>query len=208
MTKKKTNLNHRHPRKPSSGFLSRSRLVMILLLASPLVMAAVIGFGAMQFENHDSSCASCHTQPEGTYFQRESVQSPVDLASFHSENATRCIDCHSSTGSIGRVGAMMLGAKDLFAFLSKQYAQPAPLTRAIHDDHCLKCHQDLPQKREFTNHFHLLLSRWQELDPNAATCVDCHQSHTTNGEVSIQFINKESTTRICERCHGFAGAGG
>ena len=181
---------------------------MGLLLASPLIMAAVVGFGAMQFENRDSFCASCHTQPESTYFQRESAQDPTDLASFHTEKDTRCIDCHSGSGSIGRASAMMLGARDLLAFLSNHYAQPAPLTRAITDSHCLKCHQDVTQKRDFNDHFHRLLSQWQQLDLNAASCVDCHQSHTTDGDLSVQFLNRGVATRVCERCHGFANARG
>jgi len=208
MSQKKNNSANQQQHRQASPFFSRFRKSTLWLLIFPLALAGIVGFSAMQFENHDSDCAACHTQPESVYFQREGSNSPTDLASFHAEKKTRCIDCHSSNGSFGRATAMMLGAKDLMAFISKQYPQPAPLTRSISDKNCLKCHGDIAQRQSFNNHFHIFLAKWQALDPNAATCVDCHQSHTTSGDASIGFINKEVTLPVCESCHNFAGARG
>ena len=204
MSQKNTKPIGRTKQKPAASLFSRHRLATAILIIFPLVLTGIVGFSAMQFENHDSFCASCHTQPESVYFQRESANSPLDLASFHTEKETRCIDCHSAGGSTGRAAALMLGARDLMAFVSKHYAQPAPLTRAIQDDNCLKCHANLTQRQSFNNHFHILLSKWQALDPEAATCVDCHQSHATNGDASIGFLNRDIAAQVCERCHTFA----
>lgn len=209
MPRKNNHSSAQHQDKHNRSFLSHFRFPMLLLLLiSPLALAGIVGFSAMQFENRDSDCASCHTQPESVYFQRESTGSPSDLASFHAEKNTRCIDCHSSGGSFGRASAMMLGARDLMAFVSKHYTQPAPLTRSISDSSCLKCHENIAQRQTFNNHFHIFLSKWQALDPQAATCVDCHQSHSTDGDASIAFINKDKTSLVCESCHNFAGARG
>ena len=208
MSQKKTHFGAQHQDKHARSFLARFRFPTLWLLIFPLALGGILGFSAMQFENRDSDCASCHTQPESVYFQREATSSPSDLASFHADKNTRCIDCHSNGGSLGRASAMMLGAKDLMAFISKHYPQPAPLTRTISDGNCLKCHGDLAQKQNFNNHFHIFLSKWQALDPQAATCVDCHQSHSTNGDASIAFINKGVTIPVCDSCHKFAGVGG
>jgi len=187
--------------------LPKYLMILGLCLIVPITVVGITGFGAMQLENHDSFCASCHSEPENTYYHRESINPQVDLASFHTTKNTRCIDCHSGYHLPGRVNAMMLGAKDLFAFISRNYTQPAPLTRPIKDANCLKCHADLTQKQDFNNHFHVFLAKWQSLDPQAATCVDCHQSHSTAGEPTLAYLNQDATTQICQKCHAFAGAG-
>jgi hypothetical protein len=196
-------------KKKKIGLARLPKLVLILglglLLSAGLL--GLTGVGAMQLENHDSFCASCHSEPESSYFHRESGASPVDLASFHTTKKTRCIDCHSGYQLPGRTAAMMLGAKDLVAFVSKHYVQPAPLTRPIPDANCLKCHADLPKKQDFNNHFHVFLSKWQSLDPQAATCVDCHKAHVTDGEATLAYLNQNSTGQVCQRCHSFAGSG-
>lgn len=178
------------------------------LLLFPLTLAGIIGIGAVRFENKDSSCAACHTQPESTYFQRESVSTPTDLASFHTGEGARCIDCHSNQGAAGRVAAMMLGARDLMSFITGRYSQPAPMTHRIDDGNCVKCHASVSQKRDFNNHFHVFLPQWQMQDPNAAMCVDCHQGHSTSGSVAIEFLNQATTQSVCQTCHAFVGSRG
>jgi hypothetical protein len=101
----------------------------------------------------------------------------------------------------------MLGAKDLLAWTTGRAQQPAVYTRPIDDVNCLKCHADLPNRRDFNNHFHVFLSRWQAIDKNAATCVSCHQSHHTDGEVQLQFLNRTNTLNVCQSCHNTLGGG-
>jgi nitrate/TMAO reductase-like tetraheme cytochrome c subunit len=64
---------------------------------------------------HDQFCASCHTQPESIFFQRSTGALAVDLASFHTTQKTRCIDCHSGPGLFGRMQAELLGARNASA---------------------------------------------------------------------------------------------
>ncbi len=207
MSAKKTQSRYSSQQR-SSKASNKKKIALVpiaLILIAPFVIAGIVGTGAMQFENRDSFCASCHTEPESGYLQRETAAAPTDLASFHAAKNTRCIDCHSGKGYPGRAAALLLGAKDLLAFISKQYAQPAPLTRPITDAHCLKCHSDLPAKQDFNNHFHVFLSQWQAQDPNAAGCVDCHESHITTGDSSIAFLNQGDARQVCDKCHAFAG---
>jgi NapC/NirT cytochrome c family, N-terminal region len=190
---------------------SRRKLVIVLAVLVPLVLvvlSAATAVTAMQFENHDDFCASCHSEPEQTYFQRETSPS-IDLASFHTTQDVRCIDCHSGPGLVpGRISALTLGAKDLLAWVTGNARQPALHTRPIDDANCLKCHQQVTQQRDFNNHFHVFLSRWQAMDTNAATCVSCHQSHQTNGEAQLAFLNRDHTVSVCQSCHRALGEGG
>lgn len=186
----------------------KKRRVGWLLVLMPVVLvilgAATVAT-AMSFENHDDFCASCHSEPESTFFQRESA-APIDLASFHSTEHVNCIDCHSGAGLIpGRIDSFLLGTKDLIAWQLGQAKQPAVHTVPIADVNCLKCHADLLKQQNMNNHFHIFLSRWQARDKNAATCVSCHQSHTTNGEQQLGFLNREQTVTVCQTCHRVLG---
>jgi len=171
-----------------------------------VLFGLVIPMTAMQFENHNSFCASCHTEGEQTFYDRSTASDPVDLASIHDiKGQARCIDCHTGPGIIGRYGGLMAGSTDLINFFSGHYPQPAALEEPYPDANCLKCHADIFQKQEFNNHFHVFLPRWQAVDKNAATCVSCHLSHDITGDVKIGFLNEQTTTAVCQKCHSFAG---
>ncbi len=163
------------------------RFVWVVLGGAVLAVVLTAGgfaFAASQ-ETHDPFCASCHTQPESTFFQRTTGSQPVDLASFHTEKTTRCIDCHSGPGLFGRMGAELLGARNALAWYTHTAAQPAKLTVPISDANCLKCHQDVVQsgyvpktavqglggrrggEESGPNHWHERLAEWQASTPQA-----------------------------------------
>jgi predicted CXXCH cytochrome family protein len=182
------------------------RIVLAVIGVGILLTASGFTFAATQ-ETHDSFCASCHTRPESDFYQRSLDAQAVDLASFHKEKNTRCIDCHSGVGVSGRVSAELLGAHNALAYYSGMAVQPAVLTRHIGDDSCLKCHEDIAARQDMNNHFHVFLARWQALDPNAGTCVSCHSGHATDGNSQIQFLNEANTQAVCESCHRAVGGG-
>jgi predicted CXXCH cytochrome family protein len=164
---------------------------------------------AASMEERDSFCASCHTQPESDYYGRSQAGNPIDLASFHATKQTRCIECHSGVGTIGRASAIMLGARNAVAYYTGTAKQPAPLTVPVGDDHCVKCHASVYDSTDFNNHFHNLLPRWQAAAPNnAASCVDCHSSHTTDGNAQTSFLSQTKTDQVCQSCHQVLGGGG
>jgi len=187
-----------------------SKLILVLAVAAGLgVIFAVAGFGfAATMEQKDSFCASCHTQPETTFFERSTAAKPVDLASFHTIKQTRCIDCHSGAGVPGRVSAELLGAHNALLWYSGTAVQPAKLTSPIKDENCLKCHQQVPQTQDFNTHFHYYLSRWQASDPNAATCVSCHSSHDMDVNTGQKYLNVTKVENVCQSCHNALGGGG
>ena len=185
----------------------------------PVVIAGLIACGvslvamasgttyAIQQENHDSFCASCHTEPENQYYQQSLDQAAPTLAVFHTQKQVRCIDCHSGGGPFGRVEGLMQGTQDLTAYYSGNYHKPAVTLNKLSDDSCLKCHEQVTSSGGFNNHFHRFLSQWQSLDPNAAHCVDCHTSHPaasgTQGYLATGLV-----TGVCQRCHASLGGGG
>lgn len=195
------------PRKPR---LRLSRRTGMILLGAVFVFL-VVGVGgtaySVNLENHDAFCASCHTQPESTYFQQSQNQTPETLASFHTGKSTRCIDCHSGSGSLGRVEGLMQGGQDLISFVSGRYHNPAITTNPISDDTCLKCHDQVAATQDFNNHFHVFLTRWQSVDPNAARCVTCHTSHQKNPSDQA-FLNAPAVDTICQQCHAKIREGG
>lgn len=178
------------------------------LIAAFMVFGLIVPMSSMQFENHDSFCASCHTEGEVTFFHRATASSATDLASFHAQKgAARCIDCHSGPGIVGRYIAMTYGASDLVSYFSGHYPQPAVQDNPIGDGNCTKCHSEVFSRQDFNNHFHVFLPKWQALDPNAAHCVDCHVSHDTTNDAGASFLNQNMTVNVCQKCHAFAGQG-
>ena len=199
-------LSRRKPSKPKIPVI-----IPVAIAAAILVLAGGgFAFAATQEENN-SFCASCHTQPESTFFQRFQAGTAVDLASSHmqlQQNPVRCIDCHSGDGVTGRLAAMLVGARNAAAWFSGTATQPAPLTVPIGDANCLKCHSNVTGQRDRNNHFHGFLSRWQAVDPNAATCVTCHVSHATDGQADLSFINTNVAQQVCDACHQVLREGG
>jgi nitrate/TMAO reductase-like tetraheme cytochrome c subunit len=198
----------RSGRTKKSSWMSnrKTRLLVGAGILCVVLFGLIIPMTAMQFENHNSFCASCHTEGEQTFYDRSTASDPVDLASIHDiKGQARCIDCHTGPGIVGRYGGLMAGSTDLINFFSGHYPQPAALEEPYPDANCLKCHANIFQKQEFNNHFHVFLPRWQAIDKNAATCVSCHLSHDTTGDVKIGFLNEQTTTAVCQKCHSFAG---
>ena len=178
--------------------------------AGALLVIIGLGFFALsRVEENDAFCASCHSQPEAAYFDRAQAVAAIDLASAHAMLAhskpqltnTRCIDCHSGPGLMGRVSSVSLGARDAIKWFSGTSTQPAQQTTLIADANCLKCHADVPNVSNFDQHFHRTLARWQRADASAGTCVTCHAAHITGGNSAISFMQQQRTLDVCKHCH-------
>lgn len=198
------------------------------LLAGIVALGVVLAVGGFVYaahqESNDAFCSSCHTQPESTFYQRSTDPQAVDLASYHTAQQTRCIDCHSGQGIGGRVQAELLGARNAAAWYTSHAVQPAQLTFPIPDANCLKCHQNVVQRgyqpkqnvsiigrrggeEAGPNHWHEQLARWQSKSANAATCTSCHSGHTTDGSATTGFENAQTTRAVCNACHQQLGEG-
>lgn len=199
---------------------SRIFLVMIALAASGLILIAAGFTVAATQEEHDSFCASCHTEPESTFFQRSIAMQASDLASFHTTEAVRCIDCHSGVGFEGRISAELMGAHNAVLWFTGTAEQPAPLTYPISDQNCLKCHASVVESRfgnnsqitvpggnrgregsGASNHWHFFLARWQAASTSAGTCTSCHEGHTPGGTDQSGFMISQTVEQVCNDCH-------
>ena len=199
--------NASQPAKPHKGSPILFVLAGLAVLAVLLTVGG-FGFAAVQ-ESHDAFCASCHTQPESTFYQRSMAAAPSDMASVHTAKQVNCIDCHSGNGVTGRLGAELLGAWNAAHWYTGTAVQPAKLTMPISDMNCIKCHQNtVAQQRGRQNHFHTFLARWQTVDPNAGGCVSCHGGHTTSGSAATRFMDEVQTQQVCDACHRAIGEGG
>jgi hypothetical protein len=198
------------PRKPTR------RVLWFPIIGGLALVALVLAGGGFAFaatqEQHDAFCASCHTQPETTFYQRSvtaatTTGQPVDLASFHATKNTLCINCHSGSGLTGRISAETVGARNAVLWYTGQAVQPAPLVYPIGDGNCLKCHQDVTIDRSRDNHFHAFLANWQAVDPKAAHCVSCHLGHSTDGTTDTGFQVIATTQAVCDSCHAVLRGG-
>jgi predicted CXXCH cytochrome family protein len=192
-----------HGQKRKRAWLPRWPLAAVVSLAS-FGLLALLGAGgvayALNLENHDAFCASCHTEPESRYFQQSQDKSALTLASFHTQKGVRCIDCHSGSGPLGRLAGLSQGSQDLVVYLSGHYHSPAVTLNKLDDGSCTKCHPDVEANAGFNNHFHSFLPRWQAVSAQAGRCVDCHTSHPT-ATAAQAYLTVPTVQAVCEGCH-------
>jgi hypothetical protein len=206
--------------------MPRPVILLIAVVVVVIIALPAVGVGAsLLLENQNAFCASCHTQPEEKYYQQSLQAQAATLASFHVQKETRCIDCHSGGGPLGRAAGIMQGTDDLMLYVSGHYHAPAITSNPLGDDSCLKCHpevltrgrrsppspiQDPVQvsgRRANDGHYHQFLQRWQASDARAAHCVNCHTSHT-DGVANVGFMAANSVQEVCDGCHLALNAGG
>jgi hypothetical protein len=176
--------------------------IVVLLLASG-------AYGTVaSLEADDSFCASCHVEPETTYYQASlEPDEAMTLAAYHSGEKTRCIDCHSRRWFPGRVWAQLGGLQNFLAYSSGNYTDPAITTRPVGDGGCSKCHSDLTWVSERPGHYHSpgLRDRWRAKGGPVNTCDACHPSHEAVAPASDHFMNGDLVEEQCEACHELTG---
>ena len=202
----------------SKRWNSRHIACGVLIIGGVLVLMSVGAvMGAVHLENQDSFCASCHTEPEATYYDRTQSETPTDLASYHAlyKIPVRCIDCHSGEGTQGRINALKQGATDLFAYIISDYHDPAQMDNPLGDEPCLKCHtlpsrdnpiehEDDPQLIYSTSHYHWVeyTDAWLEVNPNPeGVCGVCHVSHSEGTIEALGFRYMPAVNAACDDCH-------
>ncbi len=199
-----------------------SSITLVLIIALMLVGAGGYAYGA-SLERNDAFCASCHTEPESTYYQRSLAADPVDLAAFHAAKETNCIDCHSGKGVPGRAKAMLTGAMDMLAYKTGNYQQPARTTRPVNNASCTKCHnmplvppggeagegRSLDGIPGHDGHYHAdsLQLAWRVRGGPVNRCAVCHPAHQP-GNATNRYMDSARIDRGCDMCHAAIGEGG
>ncbi len=186
-----------------------TRWGIIALVAAAGLIAAIGGERyASHLEQDNNFCGSCHTQPETEYlarFAQAVAQSNAqDLAAFHHrKKETKCIDCHTGEGIIGRAQVFSLATWDAIKYYTGIARQPAAIVVPVQNEACIKCHQDTMIKAGFDNHEHNKM-----LDPESPflRCTDCHVSHRSGDERNA-FQFRDAILPKCEFCHVQVGRG-
>ena len=191
----------------------RSRLArgVIVLAIALFILAGGAYVTISTLEADDSFCASCHVEPETTYYQASlEPDEATTLAAFHAGEKTRCIDCHSRRWIPGRVWAQLGGLQNFLAYRSGNFTDPAVTTRPVGDGGCSKCHSDLTWVSERPGHYHSpeLRGRWRTHGGPANTCQACHPSHEVVAPASDHFMEVDLVEEQCEACHELTGSTG
>ena len=190
----------------------RSRLAKVVLLGvvTAFIVAAGLFTVGLRLESNDRFCASCHLEPETSYFQASlNPDAATTLAAFHAGVRTRCINCHSRRWIPGRVWAQWGGLQNLLAYWSGDFTRPNATTRPVGDGGCSKCHSDFTWVIERPGHYHspLLRRRWRSADGPANTCEACHPSHQEITPAADRFMRADLIELQCTACHDATGAG-
>lgn len=164
-------------------------------------------------ERDDDFCNACHLEPGVPLhidIRRDFQGAPAaSLAAAHAqadgetrpEGGFRCIDCHGGASLVGRARVKALAAKDTFWYVVGHFEEPAGMRWPLWDEDCTKCHADFdeadPEPWE-NPRFHQLAVHNVEL---GVGCVECHSSHTPNGDPKHQFLRASAVRSQCARCH-------
>ncbi len=181
--------------------------ILLIVGGIALILAGGLGFvGGTALEEQDSFCASCHTVPETTYFERTTAlladeSAPVtDLATqhYHLNDQFQCIQCHRGTANLSdRIQTLALGARDTLIMVSgkadptieKTSVEQSVLVNAA----CVSCHEStLLTFSGIQNHFHNFLPQTGEL---------LAQGKQMTGLSGRNFRTVNNAPLTCTSCH-------
>ncbi len=198
-----------------------------------VVVVGIVGLGSAvtvsRLEENNGFCASCHTPLEVLYVRQAAQASPEgspNLAAFHyavtargddsSSDVVNCVACHrGDNGLPHRAVALTLGATNTVKWLlGDDGSDVAGHSRFewLSNASCNRCHSDTVSNREFENHFHFYLPKYNG-DPmvraNAANLLYCNDCHVSHRDVSqeLDFLADEVVFPTCKRCHVVWGRG-
>lgn len=195
--------------------------ILIIGLGGLLLSSA--GFVVVTaLEEQDTFCASCHTVPEITYFNRayfalDNPAQPVpDLSTAHykaakaDNTAFKCIECHrGDAGLPHRISTLGLAAYDTLIYLTgredaaieKQKTKSGWLANAS----CVGCHSETLLKLDgINNHFHTYLPQAQDALGKGGVIVvgeALATARAATGEQSAPALETISVRALCSDCH-------
>jgi predicted CXXCH cytochrome family protein len=166
-------------------------------LGSLLLVVPALFLGALaQKERDNRFCISCHLHEEK--FTRFLAPVSRDLAGVHhAKKAVRCIDCHGGADPAMRARVWAVAGVDTLRFLAGRYGEPDRMRLPLRDAECSQCHAPIVKKTLPSTSYHVI--RDHETVPVA--CVQCHTSHTADGEARFQFLARPRVLPICRECH-------
>lgn len=185
-------------------------VIGVALLVAGAIFASIGFVAGTTLEERDTFCASCHTVPESTYFDRSTtaltnVNSTVsDLATAHYRQAQTknqdfsCIRCHRGNASLGdRLQTLALGARDTLIFISGKADSTIEKTTVdqsvLVNTACVSCHEaTMLTFQGIQNHFHNFLPQTGEL---------LAQGKRLSASVGGEGFRTVNVPLTCTSCH-------
>ena len=176
------------------------------LFVLALVFALVAGIASWalsdQLESDNRFCVACHLDSATPLHKEKSLDlrfdPPRSLVAAHRASRAdfRCIDCHRGTGALGRLRVKLVAARDAASYLAGRFREPDRMRHPLWDSDCLKCHTSVAGVD--SGAFHSVEVH------NAGfpfACVECHTSHSGQGDPELQFLDSQRVLPICRECH-------
>ncbi len=181
-----------------------------------LVVITGVGFAGLIVKERDNRfCFACHLHE--AKFERFTSVPFADLTGPHHAKRVRCIDCHGGADPVMRARVWSQAALDTGKFLVGKYQEPDHMKLELRPKECTQCHdpilkhapaltaeQDEALEGRAGNAYHQIRSH----DSVRINCVQCHTSHTTDGNPKAQFIARKRVQPICRKCHPTLGSEG
>jgi predicted CXXCH cytochrome family protein len=190
----------------------RSLLWSAGALAGLAALTATAFAGLIVKERDNRFCFSCHLHEQK--FKRFTSVPFTDLTGPHHAERVRCIDCHGGADPVMRLRVWSLAALDTGKFLLGRYHEPDHMRLQLRSKECTQCHtpivkhapaltaeQEEALEGRAGNAYHQIRSH----DAVRIPCVQCHTSHTTDGDPKAQFIARKRVEPICRKCHPTLG---
>jgi len=183
-----------------------------IALTGLAVITSIAFAGLIATERDNRFCFSCHLH-EAKFTRFTSVPF-TDLRGPHHAGRVRCIACHGGADMVMRLRVWSLAALDTGKFLVGSYREPDHMKLQLRPKECTQCHTPIlkrqpaltPEQEEALegragNAYHAIRPH----DAVRTTCVQCHTSHTTDGDPKAQFIARKRVEPICRECHKTLG---
>ena len=164
-------------------------------------------------EQRNDFCTDCPLDPDlplHAEVRRDfDAAVPASLAGRHAhaavesraDTAFRCIDCHGGVSFAGRARVKALAAKDAFWYVTGHFGEPDGMRWPLWDEDCTQCHASFDERDAEpweSPRFHQLAVHNVEL---GVACVECHQSHESDGNPDAYFLRATWVRAQCARCH-------
>ena len=183
-----------------------------IALAGLAVITGVTFTALIAKERDNRFCFSCHLHEEK--FKRFTSVPFTDLSGPHHTERVRCIDCHGGADVGMRLRVWSLAAMDTGKFLVGNYREPEHMRLQLRPKECTQCHTPILKRQPALtaeqeealegragNAYHAIRPH----DAVRTNCVQCHTSHTTDGDPKAQFIARKRVEPICRECHKTLG---
>ncbi len=184
----------------------------VVALAGLAVITSVFFVGLAAKERDNTFCVACHLHEEK--LKRSTSVPFTDLTGPHQAKDVRCIDCHGGADVAMRLRVWSLAAVDTGRFLVGSYREPDHMKLQLRPKECTQCHDPILRRApaltaeqeealegQAGNAYHAIRAH----DAVRITCVQCHSSHTMDGDPKAQFITRTRVEPICRECHATLG---